>query len=140
MKPRGEETGAVLVFVVIWTLTVLIATGLLYEGGLILAAQRRAFAVAELAAQAGGQALDRDSLRSNEGPVRIDPTSATEEAQAYLADAGYRGSVMATEESVTVRVQITQPVALLRLVRLGPPELVGVGTSKAVQGTTREGD
>lgn len=140
MKPRPDEAGGVLVFVVIWTFTVLVATGLLYEGGLVLAAQRRAFAVAELAAQAGGQALDRNSLRTTEDPVRIDPVGATEEAQAYLADAGYKGTVTANENSVTVRVRITQPVALLRLVGLGPSELVGVGKSRALRGTTREGD
>lgn len=139
-RPDQDEAGAVLVFVVIWTLTVLVATGLLHEGGLILAAQRRAFAVAELAAQAGGQALDRDSLRSAEDSVRIDPVGAIEEAHAYLGDAGYRGTVTANEDSVTVRVRITQPVALLRLVGIGPSELVGVGTSRALRGTTREGD
>ena len=140
MNPQPDEAGGVLVFVVIWTFTVLVATGLLYEGGLVLAAQRRAFAVAELAAQAGGQALDRNSLRSSEDPVRIDPVRATEEAQAYLGDAGYRGTVTANQDSVTVRVRITQPVALLRLVGVGPSELVGVGKSRALRGTTREGD
>ncbi|MBW3613691.1 MAG: hypothetical protein KY439_00050 [Actinobacteria bacterium] len=140
MSRRGDEAGAVLVFVTIWTLTLLVATGLLYEGGLILAAQRRAFAVAELAAQAGGQALDPASLRAADGAVLLDPDRASQEVQAYLDDAGYEGTVTATEELVTVRVRVAQPVGLLGLVGLGPVEVVGVGTSRPVSGTTREGD
>jgi hypothetical protein len=135
-----SERGSVVVFVVVWTMTVLVGAGLLYDGGLILAAQRRAFDVAESAARAGAQEVIPESLRATEGQVQLDPEKVEARVAQYLATTGYRGTASVQGGVVTVRVRIVQPVSLLSLVNFGPAEVVGTGSSRPVPGITRGGD
>ncbi|MGH9148731.1 MAG: hypothetical protein ACRD0F_00095 [Acidimicrobiales bacterium] len=141
-RQKGEE-GAVLLFVVGWTTVVLVATGLLWDGGTLLAAQRRAYGLAELAALTGS----REVVDGGASAV-IDPERATARVQDYLgaANAASDGwalaaaSVATEPERVTVTVTMTQPRRILGLFGFGSVEVVGVGRAEAQQGTAAVGD
>lgn len=135
---RRDEGGSVVVFVTIWTTVVLIGAGLLYDGGLILAAHRRAFDIAESAARAGAQQLDPQALQAGVGPGRLDPATARARAEDFLTAAGATGTAAADGDGVRVQVRIRQPVTLLGLVRIGPQEVVGTGFSRVLRGTAVE--
>ncbi len=87
-----EQSGQVTTFVVVFALTVIFVAGLVFDGGYVLAARRRAFNEAEAAARVGADALVVDSYRST-GGVDLDPALAITAAQDYLAQTGHTGTV-----------------------------------------------
>ena len=86
-------------------LSLFVVAGLVYDGGLILAAHRRAFNEAAAAARAGTQAISGSTLAGG-GPVETDPARAEAAAQAYLAATGHAGSVTVQGDMVEVTVSI----------------------------------
>lgn len=111
---RGDD-GQITGYVVVLVIGILTLTGLTLDGGLALAAKVRAAGQAEAAARAGAQAIDLTTYRTT-GALRITPTQATADAQAFLAAEGATGTVTATEDTVTVTVTTTQPTQLLGLI------------------------
>lgn len=127
---RGQVTAAV----VILTTALLLAAGLTYDGGLILAAKRQAINEAEAAARAGAQALDIDSYRGA-GTVRLDPAQATALASGYLAATGHAHTIQPLgDDRISVTVTITQPLTLLGLAGLGSQTVTGQATARAAHG------
>jgi Flp pilus assembly protein TadG len=98
---RDREAGAVAVMVAVLAVALLLVVGLVFEGGVAIAAKRRAMNVAEQAARAGAQQLDIGALRAN-GTFRVDPSKASAAASAFLGSAGYSGSVSVSGDTVTV--------------------------------------
>lgn len=133
------ERGAVTVFVVILTMTLLLVGGLVLDGGYTLAAQRRAFNAADAAARAGAQAVDLDALRAT-GAVQLDAAAASALAESYLADTGYRGAVLVDGDTVRVTVSFQQPMVILSVVGVGPLEIKGEGEARAVRGVVAGDD
>jgi len=131
-----DERGSVTAFVVIMTTALLAVAGLVYDGGQILAAHRRAFNEAEAAARAGAQAVDLDALRAGEG-VRLDPAEAEQRALEYLAGLGHEGTVDVEGDVVRVTVTVEQPLAILSAFGLGPERIEGEGRARAVRGVTQ---
>lgn len=115
----GDERGAVTLWVLGLIFPMLLLGGLsldLWRGF----SERRALAgIADAAAVAGANGLDTDRVyESNE--IRLDPALAEELARANLAaqldDRSLRDwDVVATEESVTVRLAGSVDLTLLRL-------------------------
>src|SRR6266700_550025 len=68
---RALQRGSISMFVVIFTIAVLMLAGLVYDGGLAIAARQRAADIAEEAARAGANAVDVDALRSG-ASLRLD--------------------------------------------------------------------
>ncbi|MGH9057035.1 MAG: hypothetical protein ACRDYY_14410 [Acidimicrobiales bacterium] len=127
------ESGMVTAFVVIFTLALLVMAGLVFDGGLALAAKVQAIDDAQAAARAGAQAIDIPLYRST-GQVTLDPTEATADAERYLAGAGHHGTVEVDGEQVTVTVTVSQPTQLLSLAGIGHLTVSGTGTATAEQG------
>ena len=133
------EGGQVTAFVVIVTAALLLVAGLVYDGGLLLAAHRRAISEAEAAARAGAQALDEDTYRAT-GAVRLDPAQAARLADTYLAATGHAHTVrLAGPDRVEVSVTITQPLRLLAAAGLGSRTVTGRATAHAVPGVQAPG-
>lgn len=128
-----SERGSVTVFVVVLTAALLMVGGLVLDGGYTLAAHRRAFNEAEAAARAGAQAVDLDALRVT-GEVRLDPETARARAESYLAETGHRGSVEVDGDTVLVTVNFRQPMLILSVAGVGPLEINGEGSARAVRG------
>lgn len=128
-----NDRGSVTVFVVVFTFALLMVGGLVIDGGYTLAAHRRAFNEAEAAARSGAQAVDMDLLRSS-GTVQLDPDEARTRAEAYLASTGHEGAIAVEGDTVRVQVRFMQPMLVLSVVGVGPQQIDGSGTARAVRG------
>jgi hypothetical protein len=131
--PRPREEGQVTAFVVVMVAALLLCVGLVLDGGLLLAAKRRASNEAEQAARAGAQAVDTGAYRAG-GVLRLDPDRARSAARAYLAAAGHHGTVRVAGDRVVVTVEVTQPMQLLGLAGIGRMTVTGRGAARAAQG------
>ncbi len=114
---RALQRGSISMFVVIFTIAVLMLAGLVYDGGLAIAARQRAADIAEEAARAGANAVDVDALRSG-ASLRLDEAQACDNAAELVRRDG-DGSVSAcfvdaaNPSVLHVRVHVTvQPVLL----------------------------
>ncbi len=131
--PRDGERGQVTAFVVVMVAALLLCVGLVADGGLLLAAKRRASNEAEQAARAGAQAVATDTYRAS-GVLRLDPARARAAARAYLAATGHHGTVRVAGDRVAVTVQITQPMQLFGLAGIGGMTVTGRGVARAARG------
>ena len=120
-------------FVVIFTLALLAMAGLVFDGGLTLAAKVRAIDDAQAAARAGAQAIDIPLYRAT-GQIVLDPAQAVADAEHYLAAAGNTGTVAVAGDQVTVTVRLTQPTQILSIVGVDSLSVSGTGAATAEQG------
>jgi len=114
-RQRTDDHGAITVFVVVIAASLLLAFGLVVDGGLKLAAVERADSIAEQAARAGAQAIDTSTLRAT-GQAHIDSAAAVTAARAYLASVGVVGQVVVNPSMVTVDVTIRRSTKVLDLI------------------------
>lgn len=128
-----RQRGQVVAFVVVIVMALLLFVGLVFDGGLILAAKRRAINEAEAAARTGAQAVAITSYRTT-GRLTLDSVRARAAARAYLAETGDSGDVQVASDRVVVTVNVTQQMQLLRLVGIGNLRLQGRGVAVAVHG------
>ena len=134
--PTRGARGQVTAFVVIIVLALLLFAGLVIDGGLTLAAKRRAINEAEAAARAGAQAIAIDRFRIS-GQLTLDPVRARVAAHAYLAATGHPGRVQVVGDRVTVTVQLTQHLQILGLAGLRHLTVTGQGTATPEHGVGR---
>jgi hypothetical protein len=134
---RGD-TGQVTAFVVVMTAALILAVGLVSDGGAALGARLHAADLAQEAARAGGQAVDLATYRGT-GQLRLDPARAQTAARDYLTRAGWSGAVTvhAAGATVTVTLRGDQPTRLLRLAGLTSLAVTGTGTATAQRGISR---
>ncbi|HEY9558825.1 MAG TPA: pilus assembly protein TadG-related protein [Acidimicrobiales bacterium] len=135
MTPRrlqGED-GMVTAFVTILTVAIIFVTGLVLDGGYVLAAKREANNVAEQAARAGAQHVSEDALRGS-GEFRLDDGAAVGAAEAFLARRGHRGDARVEGESVIVTVEIDRPLLILGAAGMADVVVTGTGTARPVFG------
>jgi Flp pilus assembly protein TadG len=128
-----NERGQVMAFVVVIVMALLLFVGLVFDGGLILAAKRRAINEAEAAARAGAQAIATNTYRTT-GRLTLDPVRARAAARAYLAQTADTGNVLVVGDRVVVTVTLSQRMQLLRLVGIRSVRLQGRGAAVAVHG------
>lgn len=131
------DRGSLTLFTLVLAAGLLLAFGLVVDGGTKLAASRRATEVAEQAARAGAQALDATSLRAG-GAARLDPTVAASAARAYLGSAGVPGEVQADSAGVTVEVTIHRATAVLGLVGIHTVTAYGHAHARLAPGIASE--
>ena len=129
---RGDR-GAATMWMVMGTVIVLAVCGLVFDGGLMISAKRDATNDAEAAARAGVQGRDLGAVY-NTGPQRIDPTAATNHANAFLARNGWSGTVSADTQSVTVTITRSQHLTFLTMFGLGTRTITGTATAVPAQG------
>lgn len=133
---RRSEGGQVTAFVVVFAAALLLFAGLVIDGGLVLAAQRRASDEAEAAARAGAQAVDIASYRAS-GDFVVNPEQARRAAMAYLAQTGHDGEASVAGDRVTVVVHFRQPMQILGLGGVGSVTVTGRGDARAERGVTQ---
>lgn len=132
---KRDEDGQVTAFVVVFAAAMLLFAGLVIDGGLVLAAQRRAANEAEAAARAGAQAVDIASYRAS-GDFVLDPEQARSAVTAYLAQTGHDGEASVAGNRVTVVVRFRQPMQILGIGGLGSVTVTGRGDARAARGVT----
>jgi len=110
--PSGRDGGQITAFAVVMMTALILAAGLVLDGGLTLAARERALDEAQQAARAGAQAVNLAVYRQD-GQLILNPGQAVADARAYLAGIGAAGTVSVTGNTVTATVTITQPMQIL---------------------------
>jgi hypothetical protein len=139
-RTRRNEAGQVTAFVVIFMVALIFVAGLVIDGGLTLAAKRRAMNEAQAAARAGAQVLDTDAYRM--GRVSVLKTDGSPEAAAlaYLSKAhpGAAATAQAAGDTVTVDVSFNQPLNILGVAGMGSVTVDGHGSARTAHGITRE--
>ena len=135
---HASERGSLSLFAVIFTLVVLMLAGLVYDGGLAIAARQRAADVAESAARAGANAVDVEAFRARQVLV-VDQAEACDNAREVVARDG-DGSLQdcwvdpADGQLVHVRVHVTVRPQLLALFRFPPFQAEADAGARPVQG------
>ena len=82
-----RDEGVVTAFVVIFAVALVFVSGLVLDGGRVLASKREANNLAESAARAGAQAISDDAVRSGNAVI-LDGPAAQDAACAFLGRAG----------------------------------------------------
>jgi hypothetical protein len=130
------EKGSVTVWLVIVTVAMVAAIGLVFDGGTALALRGEAIADAYGAARAGAEALDQSSFARGGAPSP-DTAAASSAALSFLSQLGVepgRANVTVNGAVVTVTVHLSSPATILAAVGAGPFTLTGQGSARAVFG------
>lgn len=133
---RAQE-GTVTAFVTVMTVAMLMAAGLVVDGGRVLASRREAMDVAGQAARVGAQAIDTDALRRRS--TALDASAAVGAARAYVAARGYAASVSVDGDRVRVAVETRVELTLLSMVGISSVAARGAAEARAVRGV-RQGE
>ena len=145
--PGADEAGFVAATVTALVMSLFLVAGLVYDGGLTLAARRQAFNEAASAARAGAQAISGSTLAG--GPVVADPAGAVAAAQAYLSAAGHAGSATVSGDMVEVTVVIPYRTVILGIAGIrrahghrlrSGPRRAGCPRGRAMRPATRPND
>ncbi len=130
---RGED-GVFTPWFVVLVVPMMMMAGLVFDGGHVLAERREALDLAQNAALAGSQAIDATAVR--QGNPAISPEHARTAATAYLAAAGFTGTIEVTVTATEVTVVVTQDVEmqLLNAIGVGDKTVTGTATARIVRG------
>jgi len=135
MRPRNEA-GQVTAFVVVFAFALFAVAALVIDGGVALAAHRRAMNEAQAAARAGAEALDTKIYR-NQGVSVINQADAESAVDQYMATAHKGVTPTVTfvgSNSVVVDVSFDQPLNFF-----GSLTASGHGSARIAQGIVQEG-
>ncbi len=124
-------------FVVLIALALMLAVGLVVDGGQKLRATQRADAAAEEAARAAGQVIQAPRSVRGLTPL-VDPAPAAAAAQAYLDAAGVTGTVAVDGALVTVTTTTTEPTVFLAAIGITTVTATGTAQARLVRGLTQE--
>lgn len=130
----NAERGSLTVFFVLLVGTLVVAAGLVFDGGRLLAARRDVADAAQDAARAGAQRIDPAAART--GTTTLDPDTARAAAHAWLTGHGHTGAVTVTADTVTVTVSRDVPLALLGMVGVASRTVTATETARIVEGVT----
>ena len=135
MNRRHNESGAVTVMIVVLTIAVVAASGLVIDGGRVLAARRDATNIAAAAARTAAQELDVTRFENN-NQVDLISDDARKVAEEILTRQGYAlADTTITVDGPTVRVEIRDdvPLTLLALTGIRTRTVVGTATATLTQ-------
>ena len=135
---RRDDRGSISPFFVVAAVGLMLAVGLVVDGGGKIRALQRADAVAAEAARAGGQAVAAaPALRGQSPQVQAGPARAA--AQAYLAAAQVPGSVtISGGTQLQVDTTTTYQPLFLSMIGVGPLSTRGHAEVRLVRGLNGE--
>lgn len=133
---RSPETGSAAPFVLLVTVVILAAAGLVIDGGYALAERRKTTHQAEQAARIGADAIDHASLRDG-GPVAVDAHRARTAIASYLSAVGVADHTVRIDGAmVTVRIDKEVPTLILSIVGVNSFSASATGTAVSIDDTT----
>jgi hypothetical protein len=134
----SRDRGSLTLMLIVLMVALLALAGLVLDGGRKLDATEKAYAIAQEAARAGaGQVNTSAAYRS--GTFKVDIPQALAAARAYLASAGYRGSVSASGNQIRVTVHVIEPTEVLSLIGIKTLKSKGSAVASLVTGVTGPG-
>ena len=133
----GGDDGSLTLFMVVAVFALMVAIGLVVDGGHKIQAQQRADGAAEEAARAAGQVIV--AARSVRGLApRTDAGRAADAARAYLTAAGVTGTVEVRGAVIEVSTRITEPTVFLAAIGIGSVSATGNAQARLVRGLRKE--
>ncbi|MCH9816664.1 MAG: hypothetical protein K0U64_09500 [Actinomycetia bacterium] len=115
---EDEEAGSLSLLMIVLSVVLLGAIGLVVDGGAKIRGTQMADAVAAEAARAGGQQIIAAEAMA-QGRVRLDPGLARNKARDYLRLTGFDGDVSVSQSGQLVRVTTRDTVKPVFLGLLG---------------------
>ncbi len=116
-----DERGSAQAVVALFLLGLVAVSGLVADGGMVLAERRRLQNLADSAAAAGAMQLDVAAYRASGGAVSLDQAAARRSAASRLVSApGVSADVRAGGRLVSVRVERSIGLPFLGVLGLGP--------------------
>lgn len=112
--------------------------GLVIDGGRKLNATEKAYAIAQEAARAGAGQVNTSAAYGS-GTFKVDGPQALMAARAYLASAGYHGSVRVSGNNIRVTVRVREPTTILSLIGIDTISASGFAVASLVTGVTGPG-
>jgi len=135
----GRETGSLTLMLAVLMVALLALAGLVIDGGRKLNQSASAYAIAQEAARAGAGLVDRSAAYSS-GTFRVDQAQAVAAARAYLASAGYTGTVSVDgARRIRVTVTVTEHTLVLSLIGINTMTSTGSAVAALVTGVTGPG-
>lgn len=134
-----DESGQVLPMVTVMALGLLAMVGLVVDAGMMFAAKRDLQATADSATRAGAAVIDEDVYRSSGGRRVVLDEAAAEQAAMRRIEGTQLVELIASDETVFVRVSRTQPLLLLGLVGVGPLHVEAHSTARPRTGILAPG-
>jgi hypothetical protein len=132
----GNQEGSVTLWLVLLSMAMMAAVGLVFDGGRAMATKGQAIADAYGAARAGAEAMDRAGFIRGGAPTP-DPGTAVVAARDFLVQAGVgpaQASIAVNGPEVAVIVHLRSPATILGAVGVGPFDVSAQGRARAVYG------
>lgn len=138
-RVRGcrRQDGSVSLLLVVAVLAMLIAVGLVVDGGQKLRSTQRADDAAAEAARAAVLSVQPGSTVRGQRP-QIDTAAAVRAGQDYLAAAGVAGTVSVSNGQVQVSTSTSFTPAFLSLIGLGRQTVTGQAAARLARGVEQE--
>ncbi|GAA4660137.1 pilus assembly protein TadG-related protein [Arthrobacter cryoconiti] len=108
---ENKERGSATMFFIVLFVGLLLAIGLVVDGGAKTAGFQEARAVAESAARAAAGSIDGNSVAG--GTPLVNPYAAQAAAESYISASGLSGGATVSGTTVTVTVTKTSPTIFL---------------------------
>lgn len=138
-RGRGNDRGSLTLMLAVLMVALLALAGLVIDGGRKLNEAENAYAIAQEAARAGAGQVDT-SAAYGAGKFHVDQAQAIAAARAYLASAGYQGTVSAVgADQIGVSVTVTQQTTVLSLIGIDTMTSTGTAVASLVTGVTGPG-
>ncbi len=123
-----RDGGSISLTLVVMVTALLVAVGLVVDGGAKLRAVQQATAVAGEAARAATQQVNVAQVQTA-GTARLNAAAARRAVRETLAEAGVDGTVTVATGQVSVTATVTRPTVFLSL--LGVGSVTGTGAATA---------
>ncbi len=137
--PSCRERGSLTLMLAVLMLALLALAGLVIDGGRKLSQAENAAAIAQEAARAGAGLVSRPAAYRS-GTFQVDQAQAVAAARAYLARAGYRGTVSPDgTRMIRVSVTVTSRTTVLSLIGIDTMTSTGTAVASLVSGVTGPG-
>lgn len=136
-RPCHSQDGSVSLLLVVAVLAMLIAVGLVVDGGQKLRSTQRADDAAAEAARAAVLSVQPGSTVRGQRP-QIDTAAAVRAAQDYLTAAGITGTVSVSNGRVQVSTSTSFTPAFLSLIGLGTQTVTGQAAARLARGVQQE--
>lgn len=137
LRRLSGDRGAVTPFAVVAALALMVAVGLVVDGGNKLQALQRADAAAAEAARAAGQAIQPARSIRGQSPL-VDLDRGVTAAQTYLSAAGVTGTVDVRGDVIEVTTTTTEPTVFLAAVGIDSVNATGSARARLVRGLSEE--
>ena len=136
-RRASGQHGSVSLLLVVAVLALLIAVGLVVDGGAKLRSTQRADDAAAEAARAAVLSVQPGSTVRGLRP-QVDTAAAVRAAQAYLSTAGVTGSASVTDGRVRVWTSVSFTPSVLSLIGLGTQSVTGQADARLARGVATE--